>query len=1024
MTDPRIVELAISYGIEPDYFQLDGSYHAAEEKVLTTFTHMLQDNRGGVYAQVFPILCESPTVLVVDVELTPEAKIRLLGESGQRIEVTHVDYHTRQLHIPSLRTGYYDLVIEHGNEAWHGFVIAAPDKVYETDALHNGERLTGITLQLYSLRSPTNWGIGDFGDLKDFMSVAGTRGLTFVGINPLHALFSSHPHWASPYSPSSRIWLNPIYLDMQQVPGLSQSQQAKEILASETLQQALAGLRDSETVDYWQVWQCKQRALKLAFAAFCDPANSVELSDALASFDEFVHKHGENLRGFALFEALDQVYADPDDAEQPQVGWQAWPAEYQDPDSEAVRAFAERNPHEITFYMWLQWLCAEQLKAVQQAAQSAGVSMGVYGDLAVGVARGGADTWFHKSAYCLDVSVGAPPDPLGPAGQNWGLPPWHPRQLEQSGFAIFIELMRMNMARYGVLRIDHVMGLCRLWWVMSGKSALHGAYVQYPLEAMLAILAIESHRQRCVVIGEDLGIVPERLRRAIRRYGVYTYSVMYFSRSDYGYLLPQDYPEQAIAVTSTHDLAPLAGYWIANDLHTMRRLGVFPDDEQFAQTLSQREADKQALFDALIRADCLQAGSELPEQLTPELRAAVQLFGAKSQSKLYALQIENILAVVDNFNVPGIAFDYPNWACKLPVTIREMADDQEFTDLFSQIQQARGMTMTRNDQKASQGAYPQPDSAERLAIDNLFFARFGDPFAYLGKHYVEGVGNIVRVLRPDADSARLINRETGQSMGEMQVLDDRGMFLGVLPEGVHDYLVEISNHDTTYRFEDPYRFSSRLAELDSWLLGEGRHNRPYEAMGAHPMNHEGVDGVNFSLWAPNAHRVSVVGEFNQWDGRINPMRFHPENGIWEVFLPGVQVNQLYKFELLDANGDVRSKSDPYAFAAELRPGTASVVRGLPEKVQRDERRSRANGIDQPISIYEVHLGSWARRPENNFWLTYEQFADQLIGYVKDMGFTHIELLPISEFPLTVPGGIRQPASTHRLRALVRRMNCG
>ncbi len=285
------------------------------------------------------------------------------------------------------------------------------------------------------------------------------------------------------------------------------------------------------------------------------------------------------------------------------------------------------------------------------------------------------------------------------------------------------------------------------------------------------------------------------------------------------------------------------------------------------------------------------------------------------------------------------------------------------------------------------------------AINAFFEGRHSDPFAVLGMHETDN-GIEIRALLPDANRVLVIEKENQTVVCELEKIDERGFFAAVVPD-THDffaYQLQVFWGNEQYIIEDPYRFHPMLSDLDNWLLAEGSHLRPYEVLGAHFMECDGVSGVNFRVWAPNAKRVSVVGDFNYWDGRRHPMRFHPQNGVWELFLPKVALGQLYKFELIDCHGQLRLKADPYAFAAQLRPDTASQVSALPEIVEMTEKRRKANQADQPISIYEVHLGSWRRNMENNFWLDYDEIADELIPYVKEMGFTHIEFLPLSEFP--------------------------
>ncbi|MCW9733784.1 1,4-alpha-glucan branching protein GlgB [Avibacterium sp. 20-15] len=301
-------------------------------------------------------------------------------------------------------------------------------------------------------------------------------------------------------------------------------------------------------------------------------------------------------------------------------------------------------------------------------------------------------------------------------------------------------------------------------------------------------------------------------------------------------------------------------------------------------------------------------------------------------------------------------------------------------------------------------------------INAFFNGTHSDPFSVLGMHETEK-GIEIRVLLPDADKVVIINKENQEKVCELTCLDDRGFFAAVMPEtrSFFAYQLEVYWGNEPQLIEDPYRFHPIIQELDNWLLAEGSHLRPYEILGAHFMQCEGVSGVNFRLWAPNAKRVSIVGDFNYWDGRRHPMRFHATSGIWELFIPKATLGQFYKFEVLDCNEQLRLKADPYAFSSQLRPDTASQISPLPNGVEMTEKRRKANQFDQPISIYEVHLGSWRRNLENNFWLDYDQIAEELIPYVKEMGFTHIEFLPLSEFPFDgswgyQPIGLYSPTS--------------
>ncbi|WGE86038.1 1,4-alpha-glucan branching protein GlgB [Actinobacillus equuli] len=322
--------------------------------------------------------------------------------------------------------------------------------------------------------------------------------------------------------------------------------------------------------------------------------------------------------------------------------------------------------------------------------------------------------------------------------------------------------------------------------------------------------------------------------------------------------------------------------------------------------------------------------------------------------------------------------------------------------------------------------YSEQDSS---FIEQLSGGYCKDPFSYLGSHFENG-HCVVRIYLPEADAVTIID-DQGRCLSETIKIDDCGVFVALLDcsDPHFYYRLRVTYPLGEIDIEDPYRFKSSLFALDNWLLSEGTHLRPYEKLGAHFEIQENIAGVRFSVWAPNAKRVSVVGDFNYWDGRVHSMRFHVESGIWDIFIPNIDAGSLYKFELLDSHGQLRLKSDPYAFASQLRPETASVVAGLPDIVEVEEKLRRANNIDQPISIYEVHLGSWRRNLENNYWLNYDEIANELIPYVKDMGFTHIELLPITEYPFDgswgyQPTGLYSPTSRfgspYDLRTFIRK----
>ena len=348
--------------------------------------------------------------------------------------------------------------------------------------------------------------------------------------------------------------------------------------------------------------------------------------------------------------------------------------------------------------------------------------------------------------------------------------------LKHTGYEKFAHLLRENMRLYGVLRIDHVMALCRLWWVLNDKTADFGAYVHYDAEVTFAILALESQRNRCVIIGEDLGTVPDQARYLLNRYQVFSYKVMYFSKGWNGFQLPEEYPEQAITVISTHDVAPLAGYWIGKDLDTMFKLGTLPDVAAFQTALDEREHDKDDLLDKLKYTGCLGADVQMPAKADETLLAALHKYGALSRSKLYAVQLENLLGVIDNLNVPGVPDGYPNWAQKMPVSLEDFLQHRLMGGQLAIIDEVR---MKTNSQIK---AYHELDQIERDTVESLFLATHSDVFAYLGRHRLAEGDEVVRVLIPGAVSVDIVNRRSGELIVPSEKIDERGFFVAVLPD--------------------------------------------------------------------------------------------------------------------------------------------------------------------------------------------------------------------------------------------------
>jgi len=569
-------------------------------------------------------------------------------------------YHRYTLEGPGLDKG-----------AWVSFIVG-PARCYVSPAATAGARVWGPVLQLYGVRSERNFGMGDFTDLRTAVELWGRHGAGVAGVNPLHALYPHNPAHTSPYSPSSRLFLNVLYIDVEAVPDVRESAEALAAMGAARFHAALHAARTADLVDYPAVAALKFPLLEIAWSHFRDQhlAHGTERAHAFRQFQE---DGGMRLRRHALFEAL-QAHFHHDD---PGVwGWPAWPEAYRRPDSAEVRAFEKAHTDRVEYYEYLQWQAASQLQAAGERAMHLGYGVGVYQDLAISIDRGGAESWANQAVYAVGASVGAPPDEVNLKGQNWGLPPLRPEALRAARYEPFIATLRANMRYSGALRIDHVMGLYRLYWIPPGASAADGAYVRYPFEDLVTILALESHRNECMVIGEDLGTVPDEVREGLADALVLSYRLLFFERTAEGeYVRPADYPVDALVAASTHDLATLAGFWEGYDLEVRHRLDLFPSEAMRGQYVVNRAQERARLALALEREKLLPPGTVNPvgSPMTPELALAMHAYLAHTPSRLLVVQPEDVFGVREQANMPGTFQEQPNWRRKLPLALEEMA---------------------------------------------------------------------------------------------------------------------------------------------------------------------------------------------------------------------------------------------------------------------------------------------------------------------------------------------------------------
>ena len=586
-----------------------------------------------------------------------------------------------------LPPGYHELEAKiAGGAAEHCLLMVSPPKCFEPAAIAAGRRLWGIAVQLYTVRSQVNWGIGDFRDLEMLIRWMASSGAGFIGVNPLHALAPADPARASPYSASSRYFLNVLYISVPAVPEFADCLAARARMADPEFARRLHELRAQPLVDYRGVADLKFEILALLHQEFRD-THLAMCSERGRGFLEFVARRGLPLQLHARFDALDCHFRGANGSAS---GWMSWPQEYRDVNGSAAARFAVEHATQVEFYAYLQWLAHEQLVQAQALARALGMPIGLYGDYAVGANPSGSETWMDQASYCLGAEIGAPPDPLALKGQGWGIPPPDPAVLQAQPLHGFVQLIRDNMRYYGALRLDHVMSLCRLWWVPAGCAATAGAYVHYPLHQLLTALSLESTRSSCLVVGEDLGVVPEEMCRAMPEFGLYHYKVLLFEKISGRFRRPDEFTRHALAAATTHDLPTLHSYWEGRDIELRRRLNLYPSEKIESDIVREREHDREMLLSALREQGINPAHPSTPQEpYTDELGHALHLYLARSSTALVALQIEDLLGMIDPVNVPGTFAEYPNWQRKLTASIEDMAGRSDLQARLAEINRAR-----------------------------------------------------------------------------------------------------------------------------------------------------------------------------------------------------------------------------------------------------------------------------------------------------------------------------------------------
>jgi len=573
-----------------------------------------------------------------------------------------------------LPIGYHRLNIN-----GEGFTLAvAPQRCFTlADAQHQATpRAWGISAQLYSLRHPGDGGFGDCQALEALARSAAERGADALAISPTHAMFANDSHTFSPYSPSSRLFFNALYASPELLLGERVVRVAKE-----SLEQPFEELEQLPLIDWPLAAAAKQKLLRALYRDFSRGEHPLR-----EDFQSFRKAGGQPLEDHCRYEAL------LDAAASRGIGtdWRNWHDGWRDPGSLEVARFAEHYPAAIEYYAFCQWLVTRGLQRVQQAARGQGMAVGLIADLAVGADGAGSQAWSRQAELLADVHVGAPPDILNRAGQNWGISAFSPQGLRRNGFRAFIEMLRANLAHAGGLRIDHVMGLYRLWLIPAGASPQEGAYLHYPIDDLVRLLTLEAVRPRAIILGEDLGTVPEGLREKLAARGILGMRVLLFEQDPPGHFKPiLDWPDSALATTSTHDLPPLAGWLASRDIDWNHRL-------QLIDAITERDWRDTRQTEIKGLGQLLERNYHTPLQ-NPDavIDASVRLLG-HTRAPLVLLPLEDLLGVDEQPNLPGIIDGHPNWRRRFAAPAAALLDDADAARRLELLAQAREQAWERD----------------------------------------------------------------------------------------------------------------------------------------------------------------------------------------------------------------------------------------------------------------------------------------------------------------------------------------
>ncbi len=667
MSDAPLIRLAEAAGVAPRWKDFHGEWHDVAPATLRAVLAALglpsetgadvEDSLAGFggASSTLPPLMTAEVGRPIPLAAAP-ARFRLTLEDGT-VQEGMAEERDGCAVLPAVATpGYHRLAIG-GQETT---LAVAPRRCFAVEDAMPGGRPWVLAVQLYALRRPGDAGLGDFGALRDLIGPAAAHGAAGIAISPVHAQFSADQNRFSPYSPSSRMLLNVLHTQID-VPADAETRQLEE-----------AGFID---------WPAAGGKRLSALRAMFDAATPA----TLAGLEAYRAEQGDVLETHARFEAL---HAHLFSADPGLWHWRTWPKQYRDPRNPAVAAFAQEHASEVAFHAFMQWQADRSFAATQQAARAAGMPIGLIADLAVGADSGGSHCWSRQAETLIGLSVGAPPDLLSPDGQSWGLAAFSPRGLALNGFGAYLEMLRSAMRHAGGVRIDHALGLARLWVVPDGASAADGAYISFPIDDMLRLIALESHRHRAIVLAEDLGTIPDGFQDRLEAAALLGMRVMWFERHDDRFTSPRDWNKGAVAMTSTHDLPTTAGWWSGRDLEWRGRVGSLGDEANQRHEAELRVRDRAALWDTMRDSGAGDNGQPAPDQADRIADAAARHVGGAA-CEMVVLPIEDALALPEQPNLPGTLDQHPNWRRRLPGPASALLDTPVVTARLAGLADAR-----------------------------------------------------------------------------------------------------------------------------------------------------------------------------------------------------------------------------------------------------------------------------------------------------------------------------------------------